>query len=489
MSKRINPKKIILILSLIFCFTSMLNAQWVSPGNGTTYTMSELVDVTDGVVTFDEGNYHIHADLTIATNDVLKIDNGFTKIYVENALITIKGSMICKNTNRVSIMGDPHFSMRFENASDCEIKKMYFSDGNGIKVIESDVSFIDTKFLYFTRDYSNAVIDFMNCNPLIEECYFLLNEGAAISSPANGQGSPKILNNHIEENVTSSDLNSPQINLGPGAEDTIYIVGNEIDGAYGTHRVGGISIADLMSTGSTKVLLKDNNIVKGRYGYNQQGMTISSVIERNQFVDNHYEDNPMNGGSGISIYGINENNKAVLRNNIITGNLWGITVINAADVNLGIEDDWGHNQIHDNGNGGVVYDLYNNSTCDIMAVGNNWGTSNGRLIEEHIVHQTDDPSLGLVTYVPFIDVDAVNEVQISGFEIWPNLVSNGYFTLTLEKAMPTEVTIYNVNGQVVKSQSIDNQINTINVEALRSGVYFVEVKNIESKNLKKIIIQ
>ena len=148
------------------------------------------------------------------------------------------------------------------------------------------------------------------------------------------------MNNHIEENVTD-DLNSPQINLGPGGEDTIYIVGNEIDGAFGTHRVGGISVADLMGTGSTKVLLKDNHVTKGRYGYNQQGLTISSVIEGNQFIDNYYEDNPMNGGSGISIYGVDENNKAVLRNNVITGNLWGITVINAADIKIiGIKPYW-----------------------------------------------------------------------------------------------------------------------------------------------------
>ena len=95
----------------------------------------------------------------------------------------------------------------------------------------------------------------------------------------------------------------------------------------------------------------------------------------------------------------------------------------------------------------------------------------------------------MVYYIPFLTEDGVNEVKTTGFEVWPNPVSKGCFTLTLEKAMPTEMTIYNVNGQVVKSQSIDNQINTINIEALKSGVYFVEVKNTESKNVKKIIIQ
>ena len=373
--------------------------------------------------------------------------------------------MVCDNANRVSIMGDPSFSMRFENATGCEVKKMYFSDGAGIKIIESEVSFIDTKFLYFTRDYANAVIDFMNCNPLVEDCYFLLNKGAAISSPANGHGSPRILNNHIEENVTD-DLNSPQINLGPGAEDTIYIVGNEIDGAFGTHRVGGISVADLMGTGSTKVLLKDNHVTKGRYGYNQQGLTISSVIEGNQFIDNYYEDNPMNGGSGISIYGVDENNKAVLRNNVITGNLWGITVINAADINLGTEDDWGHNEIHNNYNNGQMYDLYNNSSFDIMAVGNDWGTTSEQEVEDHIFHQNDNPDLGLVTFIPFVGYDAVEESHTALLEVSPN-PAQGHFMVEGKG----KVTVTNTLGQIVFAKEIEGKESI----ALPRGLYIVRL--------------
>lgn len=483
-------KRLLFISLFLLASLTILKAQWVSPGYGTTYTLPDLVNISNGAVTNTGTVFSINTDLTIAVNDVLKIDNQVTRIDAVGVLITIKGSMVCNNSERVGIYGSmtQQFSMRFENATDCELKTLYFSDGSGIKVIESDVAFIDCKFVYFTHDYSNAVIDFMNCNPLIEDCYFLRNEGAAISSPANGQGSPKILNNLLEENVTS-DINSPQINLGPGAEDTIYIVGNVIDDDWATHRVGGISVADLMGTGSTKVWVKDNVVKNGRYGYNQQGLTISSIIERNQFIDNHFEDNPMNGGSGISIYGMDGNNKAVLRGNIITGNLWGITAINAFDIDLGTEDNWGHNQIHDNGNGGVKYDLYNNSTFDIMAVGNDWGTSNIYLIEDHIVHQNDDPNLGLVTFVPFIDVDDVNESNTFAFEISPNPVSNGAFTLKLEKAIRSEVMIYNVYGQIVKHQQIDNLINTINTEELESGVYFVEVRNAKERIVKKIIIK
>ena len=407
-------KKVFLFLIAIFAIVINTHGQWVSPGNGTTYTFPDLVTVTDGVVTNSGTTFTINADLTISAGDVLQIDNQVTRIDAPGVLITINGSMTCVNTgDRVKLYGTQQnqFSMRFENATDCMIKKMYLSDGAGIKVIESDVTFDDVKFVYFTKKYSSAVIDVFNCDPTINNCYFMLNEGSAISSPANGQASPQILNCQLDTNVTDH-VNTPQINLGPGGNDTIRIVGNEIYTIMASWYVGGISVADLMGVGSTKVLLKDNIIKDNRYGYNQQGQTISSVIEGNQFLDNNHEDNPMNGGSGISIYGYSTDNKAMLRNNVITGNLWGITAIYYHDIDMGTVDDWGNNEIHDNGNGGVIYDLYNNSSCDLMAVGNDWGTIEENVIEDHIYHQYDDPSLGLVTFIPYVGGDdGIDEIS------------------------------------------------------------------------------
>ena len=418
-------KKSFLFLIAIFAIVNT-HAQWVSPGDGTTYTMPDLVDVTEGVVTIGENGYVINADLTISANDVLKIDDQVVRIDVAEVLVTINGSMVCTNTNRVKFYGlneTQHFSMRFENATGCNIKKMYFSDGAGIKVIDSDVTFDDVKFVYFTRDYSNAVIDIFNCDPVIKDCYFMLNHGAAISSPANGQASPQILNCEFDTNVTDN-VNTPQINLGPGGNDTIRIVGNEVYTIMAQWYVGGLSIADLMGTGETKVLLKDNIIKEGRYGYNQQGQTISSVIVGNQFIDNYHEDNPMNGGSGISIYGTTVNNKAILRNNVITGNLWGITAIYLHDIDMGTEEDWGYNEIHDNYNAGEIYDLYNNSACDITAVGNQWDTTNYDFIEAHIYHQADDPSLGLVTFYPYVGSEGIDEIPAENM-----LKDNLYYTI------------------------------------------------------------
>ena len=451
-------KRFLPILLLISGLASSSNAQWVSPGEGSTYTFTDLVEVTGGVVTVGENGFLVNADLTISAGDVLQINDQTSRVDFGEVLLTINGSMVCTNTGtRTKFYGlneTNHFSMRFENATDCLIKKMYFSDGAGIKVIESDVTFDDVKFVYFTRDYCSAVIDILNCDPTIKDCYFMLNQGAAISSPANGQASPKILNCDFDTNVTDH-VNTPQINLGPGGEDTIRIVGNEIYTIMASWYVGGISVADLMGIGDTKVLLKDNIVKDERYGYNQQGMTISSVIEGNQFLDNNHEDNPMNGGSGISIYGLSTDNKAVMRNNRITGNLWGITAINMHDIDLGTLEDWGNNTIHDNGNGGVIYDLYNNSACDIMAVGNDWGTVHEEEIEDHIFHQVDNASFGLVTFIPFVGYDLTEE------------------TYDPQEIDLTQAAVYTLSGQRVRFS-----------ESLKPGIYLI----VTEKGAKKVII-
>ena len=168
----------------------------------------------------------------------------------------------------------------------------------------------------------------------------------------------------------------------------------------------------------------------------------------------------MNGGSGISIYGYSTNNKAVLRNNVITGNLWGITAIYFHDIDMGTEDEWGYNEIHDNGNSAKIYDLYNNSSCDIMAVGNNWGTIDENDIEDHIVHQYDDPSYGVVTFIPYIGYDQVEEHTFD------------YTDLDLSKA-----DIFSITGQ------------RINAQSLRPGVYIVVSGQASQRTVQKVIIK
>ena len=81
-------------------------------------------------------------------------------------------------------------------------------------------------------------------------------------------------------------------------------------------------------------------------------------------------------------------------------------------------------EIHDNYNTGVVYDLYNNSACDLTAVGNIWASLDYDVIESHIYHQHDDPSLGLVTFYPFVGAEGIDEIPVET----QNLASPYFYT-------------------------------------------------------------
>jgi len=477
MSKHIN--KLTLSIVCLFFFAQTLNAQWVSPGDGTTYTLTDLAEI--GCVHHDYANsvYSIMTDITISATDKLYVngnDEPNSLLFNENDLtLTIKGAMVVEGTEDSHYyIGMPvyaeHGRIRFEEASEpSHFSRCSFADLSGIQIIGSDAAFDNCQIIGFNTFSQSSAINFSNCNPIFTDCSFRNNQGVAISSPANGQGSPRIVNCSFENNVTSN-ANQPQINLGPGSNDTIRIVGCTIEG--GNNMVGGIAIADLMANGATKVLIQNNYIANGSFGYDQEGIHISSIIEGNQIVNNSHTDNPMVNGSGINLYGVDENNNAIIRNNIITGNLWGVTVFYAGDANLGTEDDWGHNQIHDNGNGGVIYDLYNNSTSDIMAVGNYWGTTNEQEIEDHIFHQLDDASLGLVNYIPFSTDDAIEEAENTAFDVSPN-PAQGSFIVEGQGTM----TITNTLGQTILTMEIDGKESI----ALPRGLYVVRLGDATQK--------
>ncbi|MCF0201285.1 MAG: T9SS type A sorting domain-containing protein [Bacteroidales bacterium] len=402
-------KRLILIIALgiLGCAAK---AQWVSPGTGHAYTLDELVAVSNGTVTMQSPSiYNVNGDLTIAESDTLLIGTANNLSITDQTLITIKGSMICLESNEpepnsVSGKDGGVYNWLFENASHNYLWNIHFSDCGGIKLMESEITFQDCEFAGFTTQYCSNAIDYFQCNPRIIHCSFHDNEGPAIGSAVNIQGSPEIVNCTLYNNVTAN-VNKPQINIGPSGENPIRIEGNRIEGVA-SDMVGGIAITNLSSE-TAKAIITGNIILSNRYGYTQMGYGFDVEFTDNDVIDNNLETNPMNGGSGLSIYGMNNDCKIKMRRNHITGNLWGITAISACDIDLGTESDPGDNAIYGNGNGGTRYELYNNSSSDITAIGNYWGSNDPDEVEELIVHQPDQASLGLVTYLPIKELHPV----------------------------------------------------------------------------------
>ena len=398
-------KKIFITFIALFLISQGF-AQWVSPGNGQSYTLESIRTAAPTAVQADTpGHYVISQNLTLSAEDTLILESSAMSVMVNGGVIlTINGTL--KTEPRIQALvfqGDStennYFELRFEDASSNTLSYIHFRYCQGIKLINSDMIVDSCEFDHF----SNHVISYMNCHPTIQNSCFHENQACAIQSAINADGCPKILNNIFYNNVLAN-TNNPQINIGPGTTDTIFIVGNHIEGVSSTMS-GGVGITNLSNMSVSHVMFKDNIVVHNRYGYTQMGYRISAEISDNQFIDNNLEVTPNNGGSGISIYGSDTTCAAKLRHNLITGNLWGITAIYYHHVDMGTEEDPGYNVLYNNGNGGVDYELYNNAFSNINAVGNYWGCDNEAAAEEVIFHQADNPSYGLVNYQPIFVIE------------------------------------------------------------------------------------
>ena len=182
---------------------------------------------------------------------------------------------------------------------------------------------------------------------------------------------------------------------------------------------------------------------------------MDAIIRNNSIVDNHYETNPNNGGSCISIYDTSSSSNIYIEGNLMEGGFWGITIVTGApNVNLGKTEDPeaedynpGNNIFVNNGFDGAYYDVYNNGTADVWAQGNTWNVEiqDEASIEEVVYHQVDDPSKGLVIFMPPHQdtpsaVEEINAQQADGLY---------YNLLGMPSEAPAAPGIYIHNGKKI----------------------------------------
>ena len=474
-----------LLLFIFICFSTCY-AQIVSPGTGISFTFNDLLEDTTGAVALTEaGAFTLSQNLTVSANDTLWLDAATQSVQIaDSVILTVSGCVLCEErTNPLEISGiqgtgNTFFEWRFEEAASSVLKNMKFTAGESITLIQSNVSI---QFCEFTQ-FNNQVIKYINCNPIILHCDFHDNRQAAISSGANVTGSPIICYNQFYHNVLDN-ANQPQINLGPGTSGRdIIIEGNTIEGC--SSMSGGIAIANLMDIGFTTAVIRDNTVENNRYGYTQQGTNIYALIEDNIFRNNNLETNPMNGGSGISIYGSDTTCAAKLRRNVITGNLWGITAIYYHSIDMGTADDFGRNYLYDNGNDGVTYALYNNASSSMTAIGNYWGGDTEDFAESVIFHRPDlGDNYGLVLYTPILteEEEGISDNETVAINIYPNPTHD---ILTVETGSPIrEISVFDQMGRMVAvwavraiwANNYSPQQWVINTSPLPIGIYLLRI--------------
>ena len=427
-----NMKTRFIFLSFIILLFINAQAQIVTDGNGTKYTLQDLATAYPEAVTCtDPGVYHLHENLTLSANDTLFLDESLQQLVLHNELtITIQGALTsAERTDLLTVTSEREnaesasYEWRLEEGSVGLLQHILFEDGKDIFLTDGEFTLRNCEFTGFAE----SAVRMMNCNPVITGCHFHDNHAAAIQSPANASSSPVITNNTLYNNVLNN-TNNPQINLGTGGTDTIVITGNRIEGVASAMS-GGIAISNLVGAEQvTQVLLSGNTITHNRYGYTQTGTNISAEILDNIITDNNLETDPMNGGSGISIYGYDTTCYARIRRNLIAGNLWGVTAVYRYRIDMGTNDDWGRNVLYDNGNDGELYAfaMSQYSTLDVTAIGNYWGNNDTIFAESVILHKADQSNLGRVEYEPILPLYPTVEGVSSIDYYWgnPDLIYN-----------------------------------------------------------------
>lgn len=490
-------KKFILFANFILA-SVVLQAQFTSPGTGVYWNLDSLVSNSGGAVTGADGAYTIHEDITIAAEDTLDIVEDVEVQIAPEVLVTVFGAFFSQPELSAvyTVSEDEHYAgFRFEEFSEIVISRSTFEYGGGLRVLTENFILDNCVIQYNEANASTGgAIGLSRGKPLISNSHFLENESAAISSGANIECAP-IIEFCVFESNNTGNSNRPQINLGPSGVDTTFIRNNEVIGDPENTQVGGIAFTSFLAVEGHAVI-EGNLIENNRYGIAIDGSNITTRIEGNTTINNNTQGEPMSGGSGLTFSGDNYN---YISGNFIRGNLWGITILGNAIVNLGdtATENYnpGGNQFNDNGNNGVTYALYNNTTNEVMAMNNCWDEDSllvAEDIEDVIFHQVDDSELGLVHFSPFdcisVGIDEKQNDELIG-KLYPNPVKN---QLSIHTNTPAErLRVYDLTGKEVISKDVsdDGFQLTINVDQLSPGIYILKIENEKVFAVKKFIKQ
>lgn len=463
-------------------------------GAGKTFTFKQLSEVDTTGITKVGGAYVVANDFTVDEGDTLKLENNDTVKLADKVSIVIAGTGLFTPSDTAYIT----------KATDSALPKGIRFMGNGVNARLKNVTFDYVGLSFFSEDgkgnlqadncswrYYNgknstsAAINFSNQNDgnVIKNCYFLQNTVGAIASGANTPVGLDFTNNYLWHNTTNN-LNRPQINMTTGGDHKLNITGNKVIGGQFT-MVGGISVSNMLNmTNTGSVVIKDNTVEDNRYGVTLLG-NMNVELVGNTIRNNKYETNANNGGSGISVY--SNAQKTIVTGNLIEGNLWGATIINKCEnVNFGkldkTADDYnpGNNVFKDNGNGGNLYDLYNNTTSTVYAQGNVWNVAvqDSAHIESVIFHKTDNSSLGLVIYLPAGNPTGVSEIAATTAAAAYNAA-----TQAITSAVPAQVAVFTASGALVAKSA--EATTSLSVAELAPGFYIARVGGTSLKFFKK----
>ena len=449
-------KTFILALAMLSLVCNLQANDYSTPGDGKAYSFETLAGIAESGVSITDGAYVVNGTVTIALGDEFVIDNGATVLFADAAELVVKGKADLRAATPTLLgrLGESTscYGLNIQSEEVTEVSNLTFEYVGLRGGTTAGMNVSDCKFLNHNGTASGAL--FLGGNGAsfkVENCEFENCQKAAIGGAANFF-CPLLVENCTFKMNSQANGNVPQLNL--TASEDITIRNCVVEGDSTLTMVGGIGIANWFGSEGMNVCIEGCEITNNRYGITTMGI-MDVVIKNNVISNNKFEVNPNNGGSGISLYDPYYKQKAVISGNIIEKSLWGITVIGCGDVNLGKTEvdadvsDYnpGGNVFRDNGNNGVLYDIYNNSANTVYAQGNIWNvsTQDAEHIETVIYHKIDDPSLGEVIFMPAGDPQGVSPIR-SDYEFQTKVYNLQGIRVTHPG---TKKGIYIVNGKKV----------------------------------------
>jgi hypothetical protein len=488
-------KKRLLLFSMMICLLTLeaVQAQFSTPGTRQRYTLAQLAALSGGYLTQTGGVWFINDTIRLAATDTLRITTNEIIRVADRVLLSIDGVLRITPPDSVVFTAQntalPWLGMQLSATSGGSVlRRTVIERSGGVRVVDASVELTDCAFrnnlaTVGGRLTNSGALALSGNRALVQRCRFVRNARAGINSPSNRPTSPVIEDCIFWHNDTENG-NYPQVNLGTGNPTfPIRIERCTVVGNPATNMAGGIGVSNLLGGGGvTNVVIRRNTVRNNRYGIAIIGSSISFYLTGNVVENNSTNPNAQTGGSGLNFQG-NQTQTGVVSRNVLTGNLWGVTLVRSGTAggpavsfgNLSSTDttDVGQNRLMGNGNGGQLYDFYNNGPDAVKAENNDWGTAVASVIETHIYHQPDQATLGLVDFQPFRQpLSTRARTPLLTTEAYPNPV-HGAVTFRLPSLAPVQVRLHDATGRLVLSQVLRprNGAVQVNTSLLRSGLY------------------
>lgn len=434
----------------------------------------DVAGTQSGTWTIANSPYNVTGDITVPQGSSLIIEPGVVVNVGSNFQITAQGHISAVGTENDTIYftSDSRWKgFRLESTTvtsvfnHCKIEKVQ----DGIRPINSPVDVINSHI----NDASNHCIDVYGINgPAVTNIKYSKISGATKAGISISQNS----------NVTIEYCDIYNNGLGTQYYGGIHLqnqsASGECDPLIQYNRIHnnlkqGINGWDVTSNSRINPIVKHNIIESNLTGLNLRH--VSGLFENNQVINNFIVGNA-NSGAGFMIAGASAS--PIIRNNEVTGNYTAFYIGEGAtpvlgDINSG-DPLTGRNIIQNNiDESNTSHSVYIYSgNGNVMAQNNIWDSTDPDEIAASIYDQNDNPSLGLVTFLPVFSESTING----------NIAYNG----TLDFAY-TYILLYDyVTESYVDMQQVDGLGNyEISVEPGKYWVFAIGTNeaNFDSFNI------